>query len=203
MTTTIQGAVPGMPRQAPVRTLFISGPNGDYRLGEPMMIHDLKLLLGTIAAPVFSRDRAIVHLGRFSPSPAVCVEQERRFAPLLLVEALMFIAQKFRDVGTVHFTLEPPVEMRDGEAAGALSRLALLERTGATQLQMLPCPASALLGSFVVRGSWNYSGFNLAALAAELFEQRSIYSRMRDAPAVGQAKSAGRWLGRQWGRLKP
>ncbi|SFM04725.1 hypothetical protein [Variovorax sp. OV329] len=190
-------------RSAPLQTLFISGPNGEYRLGDPMLIHDLALLLGTIEAPVISRDRSIVHLGRFSPSPSVPEGQHRQFAPLLLVEAIMFVAQRFRDVGSVHFTLEPPVEIRDGEFAGALSRLALLERSGATDLQMTPGRDPVLLGSFVVQGAWNYSGFNLAALAAELFEQRALYARMRDAPATRQTDPAGRWLGRQWTRLKP
>lgn len=167
------------PRPTPVRRLFISGPNGDYRLGEPMIVHDLTMPLGIIEAPVLSRDRSIVRLGRHLPSPVLGHTEQRRLAPLLLVESIMFVAQRFRDVGTVHFTLEPPVEMRDGEVAGALSRLALLERAGASDLQLAASPDAAILGSFVINGTWNYSGFNLAALAGELFEQRLVYCRAR------------------------
>lgn len=192
-------------RPGPVRSLFISGPGEHYRLGEPMLVHDLAQHLGTMEAPVLSRDRSIVHLGRFCPSPAVDEMQHSRFAPLLLVEAIMFVAKRFHDVGTVHFTLAPPVEMGDGEVVGALSRLALLERAGASDLELKPSPDAAILCSFVVQGTWHYSGFNLAALAGELFEQRSIHSQARcGASAARQKKKDARlWLERQWDRLKP
>ena len=191
-----------MPRSAPVRTLFISGPNGAYRLGDPMLVHDLAMHLGTMEAPQASRDHSAVRLGRFVPAPVVDEQQHCRFAPVLLLEAILFIAQRFQEVGMVHFTLEPAVEMGDGDAAGALSRLALLERAGATDLQVNPSSDAAILGRFVVQGAWAYRGFNLAALAGELFEQRSIYARMmRKEPDARQMKPA--WLGRQWDRLKP
>ena len=192
------------PRAAPVRTLFISGPDGDYRLGDPMLVHDLRMHLGTMEAPGVSRERSVVQLGRFLPSPGVDELRHSRFAPLLLAEAIMFIAQRFQEVEAIHFTLEPPVDMCDGEVAGALSRLTFLERAGATGLQVIPSSDAAILGSFVIRGTWAFSGFNLAALAGELFEQRFLHSRlMREAPGAGQASAAGRWLGRQWERLKP
>ena len=191
-------------RPMPVRTLCLSGAIGDYRLGDPMLVHDLTLLLGTIDAPLVSRDRSVVHLGRFSPAPGVRDAQQRQFAPLLLLETLMFIAQRMRDAGTLHFTLEPPVEMRDGDVAGALTRLSLLERTGATELQLVPSLGSAILGSFVIQGQWDYSGFNLLALAAELFDQRAIHAQVRSsASQTGPMDTAGRWLGRQWNRVKP
>ena len=191
-------------RAMPARTLFISGPDEDYRLGDPMLVHDLTLLLGTIEAPVASRDPSVVHLGRFLPTPAVRDAWQRQFAPLLLLEALLFVAQRMRDAATIHFTLAPPVEMRDGDEAGALTRLALLERAGATDLQLVPSLGSAILGSFVVQGRWDYSGLNLLALAAELFDQRSIYAQMRSsAPETGPMDVAGRWVGRQWDRVKP
>jgi len=194
-----------MPRSAPVRTLFISGPNGDYRLGDPMLVHDLAMHLGTMQAPQASRDHSAVRLGRFVPAPVIDEQQHCRFAPMLLLEAMLFIVQRFQEVGIVHFALEPPVEMGDAEdAPGALSRLALLERAGATDLQVNPSPDAAILGSFVVQGAWTYSGFNLAALAGELFEQRSIYARMmRKGPDARQMKPASRWLERQWARVTP
>lgn len=181
--------------------LRISGPNGPYRLGEPILIHDQTLFLGTIEPPEVSRNGTHVHFGRFSPSPLVS-DGQRQFAPLMLVEVITFIAEHFPNIETIRFTLTRQVEMHGDGLKVALARLALLERIGAANLQMTPRPDSAIPGNFVVQGVWEYNSPNLAAVAAELIEQRSVYFQERTLPQVRQPTAIGRWLERLWRRWR-
>lgn len=182
--------------------LRISGPGGTYRPGDPILIHDGALFLGTIEPPAVSRDGANVHFGRFSPAP-LASDGQRQFAPLMLVEVMTLITEHFENVEAIRFTLTRQVEMHGDGPKVALARLALLERIGAANLQMTPRPDSAVPGNFVVQGVWEYNSPNLAALATELLEQRSIYFQVQNFPEAGRESLAGRWMGRLLRRPKP
>ena len=179
--------------------LRISGPNGTYRPGDPILIHDGRLFLGTIEAPEVGRDGTSVHFGRFSPSSQVR-DGHRQFAPLLLLEAMTLITEHFQNIETIRFTLTRQVEIHGDGVKVALARLALLERIGASDLLMMPMADSAVPGNFVIQGRWEYNSPNLAALAAELLEQRSIYFQVRNFHEVGRGIFAGHWLARTWRR---
>ncbi|SFM58315.1 hypothetical protein [Variovorax sp. OV329] len=179
--------------------LRICGPDGAYRSGEAILVQDGALFLGTIEAPELSRDGKSVHFGRFLPSPAVRTE-DRHFAPLLLLEVMAFIAEHFAAVETIRFTLTRQVEMHGDGLKVALSRLALLERIGAANLQMTPTPDASIPGNFVVQGVWEYNGPNLASLTLELAAQRLDYFRQRAELVAAQPTIAGRWRRWRWWR---
>lgn len=180
--------------------LLVSGPDGAYRSGQPILIRDGGVFLGTVEPPELSRDGSSVHFGRFSPSSALRDGGERQFAPLMLVEVISFIAEHFSHVETIRFTLTRQVEMHGNGLQVALARLALLERIGASDLLMRPRPDSDTPGNFVVQGVWAYTGPNLAALAAELARQRATYFEARNASGLGRLQQAARWLRQAWRR---
>ena len=181
--------------------LLISGPNGAYRSGESILVRDGGVFLGTVEPPETSRNGRSVHFGHFAPALSVR-EGERQFGPLMLVEVVSFIAQHFPDIETIRFTLTRQVEMHGDGLKVAMARLAQLERIGAADLQMRPRPDSAIPGNFVVQGLWEYTGPNLAALAAELGRQRGAYFQDRNGPGAGSVQPAGDWLRRAWRWLR-
>ena len=182
--------------------LLLSGPAGAYRSGDPILIRDGDVFLGTVDPPEISRSGSSVHFGRFSPSPSVRDAGERQFGPLMLVEVMSFIAEQFSNIDAIRFTLTRQVEMHGDGLKVALARLALLERIGAADLHMRPRPDSSVPGNFVVQGVWEYTGPNLAALAAELAGQRAAYFRDRGGTDAGPAKRGGGWLQQAWARLR-
>ncbi|MBT2300003.1 hypothetical protein J7E70_05950 [Variovorax paradoxus] len=145
----------------------------DYQLGEPMFVHDRSRFLGTVEPVEVSPDRSEVRVSRFLPVPSVIAEH-RHLGPLLLVEATMFLAERFSSIQNVHFMLAREVENGDGTMVAA-ARIELLRSIGATDVHAVPKPDSSKPGNFVVHGVWSYAEHNLVALRSALAMQRELY----------------------------
>lgn len=181
--------------------LHLAGPDlASYELGEAMFIHDGGRLLGTVEPVEVCPGRSEVRISRFVPSPTLGREA-RNFAPLLLVEVTMFLAERFPTIQNVHFALAREMEQHGDGLMVAAARVELLRSIGATNVQARPKPDSSSPGNFVVEGVWSYTEDNVAALRMTLARERELYRRnLACASSKGSLASLLNRLKQWWGR---
>ncbi|RST49385.1 hypothetical protein [Variovorax sp. MHTC-1] len=156
------------------KKLHLAGADlSDYQLGEPMYAFDRSRFLGTVKPVEVNSDKSEVRVSRFLPAPSV-VAEHRHLGPLLLVEATMFLAERFPSIQNVHFMLSREIENSDGTMVAA-ARVELLRSIGATDVHAQPKPDSSKPGNFVVHGLWSYAEHNLVALRSALAMRRELY----------------------------
>ncbi|SEB10018.1 hypothetical protein [Variovorax sp. YR216] len=157
------------------KELRISGPDfAPYVLGEPMYVHDRSVQLGTLDPIHVTRAGTNVHIGRFIATRFLKAGK-RNIDPLVLLEVISFISERFLAVQTVSFSLRSEVASYEDGLKIASARAALLQRIGTHRVTISPQPDSTTPGNFVVHGVWAYNELNLAALGQCLKLEREIY----------------------------
>jgi hypothetical protein len=155
--------------------LRCSGPDlAPYALGEPIYVYDRIAHLGTLDPVHVTHRGTNVHITRFVATPFVKAGK-RNFDPLVLLELIAFISERFDAVQTVSFSLRSDVASYEDGMKIASARSALLQRIGAHSVAISPQPDSVAPGNFVVQGVWAYNERNLAALGQCLEREREIY----------------------------
>lgn len=149
----------------------ITGPDdAAYQLGEPMLVHETKVLLGTLDPVRVTNDGTQVHIEAFVPTQVV-LEERRHIGRLIFFEICAFISEHFPQIQAISFSFARPIASLGGPAQQAVSRADALERVGVENVKITPLTS----GAHVVSGTWAYSERNLAALQIALEEQRAIY----------------------------
>ncbi|VTU42632.1 hypothetical protein H6P1_00611 (plasmid) [Variovorax sp. PBL-H6] len=162
---------------SPPHQLHLSGPGlSRYELGEPMFVYEGARLLGTVEPVEASPDRSEVRVGRFVPSPS-SRREVRNFAPLLLAEVTMFLAERFPAIQAVHFALSRELEMHGDGLMVAAARVEFLRSIGATDIEARPRPDASRPGNFVVHGVWAYTEENISSLRMVLAMERELYRK--------------------------
>lgn len=157
------------------KELRISGPDAaPYVLGEPMHVYDRSIQLGTFDPVDVTRGGSNVHITRFVATSFVKTSR-RNVDPLVLLEVISFISERFHTVQTVSFSLRSEVASYKDAMKIASARSALLQRIGSHRVTISPQPDSATPGNFVVQGVWAYNALNLAALGQCLKRERETY----------------------------
>ncbi|MDM0018890.1 hypothetical protein [Variovorax saccharolyticus] len=170
------------------KKLRITGPGAaPYQLGEPMLVHDANVLLGTLDPVPVSSDGTEIHIEHFEPTRVVR-EEQRHLGRLVFLEICAFISENFHQVQAISFAFTREVSVLGGGVQQAAARVETMDRIGAVNLQIRP-KADALPGQFVVSGLWVYSESSMAALRVVLEEQRALY-RARPI-AIGVADRPG------------
>jgi len=155
--------------------LHISGPDAaPYALGEPMHIYDGDVHLGTLDPLHVTHGGTNVHITRVVPTQMV-KSRKRSLDPLVLLEVVACISERFLAVQTVSFALRSDVASYEEGMKIASARSALLQRIGAHRVTISPQSDSAAPGNFVVQGVWAYNERNLVALGQRLEREREIY----------------------------
>jgi len=170
------------------KKLRITGPGAaPYQLGEPMLVYDANVLLGTLDPVPVSSDGTAIHIEHFEPTRVVR-EEQRHLGRLVFLEICAFISENFHQVQAISFAFTREVSVLGGGVQQAAARVETMDRVGAVNLQIRP-KAHALPGQFVVSGLWVYSESSMAALRVVLEEQRALY-RARPI-AIGVADRPG------------
>ena len=185
----------------PVQTfdeLRCSGPDlAPYALGEPIYVYDRIAHLGTLDPVHVTHRGTNVHITRFVATPFVKAGK-RNVDPLVLLELIAFISERFDAVQTVSFSLRSEVASYEDGMKIASARSALLQRIGAHGVTISPQPDSAAPGNFVVQGVWAYNERNLAALGQCLERQREIYRDSELSAGQGPTPRSLRSRVRRW-----
>ncbi len=168
--------------------LRFSGPDfSPYALGEPMYVYDRIAHLGTLDPVHVTHSGTNVHITRFVATQFVKTGK-RNFDPLVLLEVISFISERFIAVQTVSFSLRSEVASYEDGMKIASARSALLQRIGAHSVTISPRPDSVAPGNFVVQGVWAYNEHNLAALGQCLKREREIYRDSELSAGRGTAR---------------
>ncbi|WP_162570805.1 MULTISPECIES: hypothetical protein [unclassified Variovorax] len=141
-----------------------------------MFVYEGARLLGTVEPVEASPDRSEVRVGRFVPSPS-SRREVRNFAPLLLAEVTMFLAERFPAIQAVHFALSRELEMHGDGLMVAAARVEFLRSIGATDIEARPRPDASRPGNFVVHGVWAYTEENISSLRMVLAMERELYRK--------------------------
>jgi hypothetical protein len=167
--------------------LRCGGPDlAPYALGEPMYVYDRIAHLGTLDPVHVTHRGTNVHITRFVATQFAKTGR-RNFDPLVLLEVISFISERFDAVQTVSFSLGSEVESYEDGMKIASARSALLQRIGAHSVTISPQSDSVARGNFVVRGVWAYNERNLAALGQCLRREREIYRDSEPSTECGTA----------------
>ncbi|SCK24751.1 hypothetical protein VAR608DRAFT_1971 [Variovorax sp. HW608] len=178
--------------------LRCSGPDlAPYALGEPIHVYDRIAHLGTLDPVHVTHGGTNVHITRFVATQFV-KSGKRNFDPLVLLEAISFISERFVAVQTVSFSLGSEVASYEDGMKIASARSALLQRIGAHGVTISPQSDSVAPGNFVVRGVWAYNERNLAALGRCLEREREIYRDCELSAGRGTAPRSLRSRLRRW-----
>ncbi|MDM0105374.1 hypothetical protein QTH97_10555 [Variovorax sp. J22R24] len=165
-------------RSTTLKKLRITGPAGvNYRLGDPMLVHDGSTLLCTVDPVPVSQSGTEIRVEHFTPSLGE-FEQSRHLGRLVFLEICAFVVERFHQVQAVSFAFSRPVTLLAGGSRHAADRAEIMHRIGIDNVQVAPRP-SATPGHFVVTGVWIYSERNMLALNEVLGELRELY---RDRP---------------------
>lgn len=153
----------------------MGGPDlAPYVLGEPIYVYDRSIQLGTFDPIHRTRAGTNVHIARFVATRFLKA-RDRNIDPLVLLELISFISERFLAVQTVSFSLRSDVASYEEGLKIASARAALLQRIGTHGVTISPQPDSATPGNFVVHGVWAYNELNLAALGQCLEVERETY----------------------------
>jgi hypothetical protein len=158
------------------KKLRITGAGGRaYELGQPMLVHDRDVLLGTLDPVPVRNAGTEIHVEHFVPTRVVR-EERRHVGRLVFLEICEYVSEHFHQVQAISFSFAREVSVLGGAVEQAHARADTVNRIGAINVQVLPKPA-AQPGLFAVSGVWAYSEQNLAALRLVLEEQRAIYRK--------------------------
>lgn len=161
-------------RAVVLRRLRITGPGGaPYRLGDPMLVHDAKVLICTLDQVPVSPSGDEVRIELLCPSLSE-LEHSRHLSRLVFLEICAFVAEQFEQIQAVTFAFSRPQSLLGSGSQDAADRAEIMHKIGINNVRVAPVP-SATTGHFVVTGVWVYSERNLAALNEVLHELRSLY----------------------------
>ncbi len=168
--------------------IHITGPGGaSYQLGQPMLMFAGRFFLGRVDPVRLSNRGAEVHLGSFTHT-SVIREEPRNVGALLFYEACAHVTRFHPRVQVISFASSRPMPGVGDPATQAAARVAVVERIGATNVQVTPMQS----GLVVVSGSWACNERNLHALNVALEEHRAIFR----AVAIGRSDDWPSWLRR-------
>lgn len=166
----------------------IIGPGGaPYQLGQPMLMFAGRLFLGRVDPVRLRNGGTEVYFGSFAPT-SVTQGEPRNVGALLFYEACAYITRHYPQVQVIRFASSRPMPGVGDPAFQAASRVAAVERIGATNVQVTPAQS----GLIVVSGTWAYNERNLHALNMALEEHRAIFR----AVAIGRTNGWPSWLRR-------
>jgi hypothetical protein len=166
--------------------IHIVGPGGaPYELGQPMLMFAGPLFLGRVDPVELSNCGAAVHFGSFA-STSVAREEPRNVGALLFYEACAHVVRFHPQVELIGFSLSRPMPGVGDADLQAATRVAALERIGASNIEVTPAPS----GLSVVTGSWACSERNHHQLKLALEEQRAIYREL----GIGRGHDWPSWL---------
>jgi len=161
-------------RMVILRRLRITGPRGvPYCIGDPMLVHDGKVLICTLDPVPVSPLGNEIHIEHFSP-PWSGLEDARHLSRLVFLEICAFVAESFDQIQAVSFAFSRPLSLLVGASQDTADRAEIMHRIGIDNVRVAPMP-SATPGHFVVTGVWVYSERNLAALNEVVNELRNLY----------------------------
>ncbi|MDM0026111.1 hypothetical protein [Variovorax saccharolyticus] len=157
-----------------MKKLRITGPGrADYRLGEPMLVHDGEQLLCTLDPVPVNPSGTEIRVEHFTPSLSG-LEETRHLGRLVFLEICAFVVENFEQIQAVSFAFSRPVELLAAGSQHAADRAEIMHRIGIEDIRVAPKP-SVIPGHFVVTGVWLYTERNVAALNEVLGELRALY----------------------------